>query len=213
MKIDGPVRIGFNPDFAPFSHVVNGAPSGIILERLMGVFQAAEIEYELEQTKLTKLVSDLMAGRLDALAALAITPSRLETLSFTKPVITSGAAWFTLANNELFVDGGIPKSVITPRVGPLVRQTRSLFPEIDLKICSDYDAALDAVIDGHAEAAALNWHVGRMLTNEKYKSIFHSPKAPFNTIPLAIATKADDPLKIINRLNEYIADEWGYDPL
>jgi len=213
MKSDSPVRIGFNPDFAPFSHVVNGAPSGIVLERLIDVFQAAEIEYELVPTALTKLTFDLMAGHLAALAALAITPIRLETLSFTKPVIISGAAWFTLANNEPLVDGDIPKSVITPKVGPLVGQIKNLFPEIHLKTSSDYGAALDAVVNEQVEAAALNWHVGRMLIDEKYKSIFHIPKAPFNTIPLAIATKAGDPHKIINRLNEYIADDWGYDPL
>ncbi|MBT5185187.1 MAG: transporter substrate-binding domain-containing protein, partial [Kordiimonadaceae bacterium] len=166
MKSNSPIRIAYNPDFAPFSHVVKGTPSGIILERIMDVFQAADIDYEFLPTKLVNLTADLMAGKIDALAALAITPARLKTLSFTKPMIISGGAWFTLANNDPLIDGGIPKSVITPKVGPLVGQIKNLFPEIDLKTSSDYDAALKAVVDGEVQAAALNWHVGRMLITD-----------------------------------------------
>lgn len=207
------IKIGYNPDFAPFSIKENDRPGGIVIERLIRVFENTKLDYELIPTGLTSLTRNLMDGTIDAVAALAITPSRYDNFSFSKPMIVSGGAWFIPSSNENLIEDEIPNSVITPKVGPLVNQIKDKYPEIDLKTCEDYDAALIAALAGEAGAAALNWHVGRMLVKEKFEGQFHIPKAPFNTIPLAVAVTKNDPKDIIDNINKFIPDDWGFDPI
>lgn len=206
------MKIGFNPNFAPFSTLENDKPAGIVIERIRHIFEKAEIKYELIPAELTGLLSGLDEGKFDLLAALAKTPEREKTLSFSKPIIVSGGAWFKASSSAPLMDGELPETAITPKVGPLVAQIKSLFPEIELLTSEDYDSSLQDVLDGKADAAALNWHVGKMLTQDKYKSLFHIPAAPFNTMALHMASKIED-LAIIEKLNEHIADDWGPDPL
>ena len=116
------------------------------------------------------------------------------------------------SNNPL-VDDERPKTVVTPKVGPLVAQISSLYPEISIILTDDYDSALMDVLAGKADAVALNWHVGKMLVAQTYDGQFHIPKAPFNTMPLYMATKIEDQQNIISQLNTHIPDDWGPDPL
>ncbi|MBT6328752.1 MAG: transporter substrate-binding domain-containing protein, partial [Kordiimonadaceae bacterium] len=41
------MKIGFNPNFAPFSYLKDGKPSGIVIERIVGIFEKSGIKYEL----------------------------------------------------------------------------------------------------------------------------------------------------------------------
>ncbi|MBT5073284.1 MAG: transporter substrate-binding domain-containing protein [Kordiimonadaceae bacterium] len=207
------MKIGFNPNFAPFSYLKDGKPSGIVIERIVGIFEKSGIKYELVPAELTGLTSGLMQGEFDILAALAKTPEREKTLSFSNPIIVSGAAWFKASNSVPLMDGELPKMAVTPKVGPLVGQIKALFPEIELLTSENYDTSLQDVLDGKADAAALNWHVGKMLVREKYNLLFHVPLAPFNTMALHMATKLPDKNNLIIRLNEHIPDDWGPDPL
>ena len=207
------MKIGFNSDFAPFSSLKDGKPDGIVIERIKNIFDKAGIIYELVPAKLTGLISGLSQGEFDILAALAKTPMREKTIVFSKPIIVSGGAWFTAADKSPLLDGELPEVAVTPKVGPLVAQIKALFPEIDLMTSENYDTSLQEVLNGKADAAALNWHVGKMLIEEKYNSKFHIPLAPFNTMALHMAAKLSDKEYLINRLNEHIPDDWGPDPL
>ena len=158
-------------------------------------------------------MENLAAGQVDILAAMAKTEERTKVLAFSKPLIVSGGAWFMGKGNHPLIEDELPKTIVTPKVGPLVAQVSTLYPEINIILTDDYDSALQDVIAGKADAAALNWHVGKMMVAQKYGGQFHVPKAPFNTMPLYMASKIEDLDTIINRLNPYIPDDWGPDPL
>ena len=206
------INIGINPDFAPFSYVNEGKPEGILIDRISSIFEKSNIPFKFIPVELTKLTESLLAGNIDILLAMAKTEKRMKVFSFSKPIIITGAAWFSLAKMPPLLDSEAPKSVITPAVGPLVTQIEALFPDINLKTTENYDTALRAVLNGEAHAAALNWHVGRMMCEEKYPSLFHDPIAPFNIIPLFIVTIIKDPYNVIERLKPYIPEDWAFDP-
>lgn len=207
------MKIGFNPNFAPFSYLEDQNPAGIVVERIVAIFEKANIPAEFISAGLTSLIEGLMEGQFDILAVLAKTEERTKTLAFSKPIIVSGGAWFMASGRMPLVDDELPKTVVTPKVGPLVAQISSLYPEIKIILTEDYDSALQDVMAGKADAAALNWHVGKMLVAQKYDGQFHIPKAPFNTMPLYMATKLENADAIIERLNPHIPDDWGPDPL
>lgn len=207
------IKIAYDPDFAPFSFLKEGKASGIVIDRIRKIFKAAHIEFEFIPLELTQLGKALMAGDVDMLAVMAVTKARADIYSFSKTIITSGGAWFITKNNQPLYDDQLPKVAITPKTGPLVSQIKNLFPEIELITCEDYDGALKAVLAKDADGAALNWHVGRMLVDDRYAGLFHIPTAPFNNITLAMATKAGDPDNILEQLNAQIDDDLGPDPL
>jgi len=212
MSNEKTINIGINPDFAPFSNMNKGEPEGILIDRISSIFEKSNISFKFIPIELTKLTESLLAGHVDILLAMAKTEKRKEVFSFSKPIIVTGAAWFSLAKMPPLLDGEAPKSVITPTVGPLVAQIEALFPDINLKTTENYDTALQAVINGEAQAAALNWHVGRMMCKEKHPSLFHDPIAPFNIIPLSMVTTLKDPYSIMKRLQPHIPDDWAFDP-
>lgn len=207
------MRIGFNPNFAPFSYLENKQPAGIVIERIKKILVNANVPVEFIPSELTGLIEGLMDGKFEVLAALAKTDERTKVLAFSKPIIVSGGAWFTPSGKSPLVEDELPKTVVTPRVGPLVAQISALYPEINIILTEDYDSALKDTISGEADAAALNWHVGKMLIAQKYVGQFHIPDAPFNTMPLYMASKLKNSDEFIGRLNPHIPEDWGPDPL
>lgn len=206
------IKIAYNPDFAPFSMLDEGVLKGLIIDRLRNIFQASDIPNEFIATSLPRLISDLESGKVDAIAALGITPERQNDFQFSKPIIVSGGAWFIPKAHPMVTNDEVPASIITPERGPLANEIRNKYPEAKLNTCTDYDAALKGAIEGKAIAAALNWHVGRMMINENYQNQFHVPERPYNTLALGLAmlNKNKD---IVTRINKNIPNDWGYDPV
>lgn len=204
-----PLRVGFNPDFAPFSYMENDRPSGLVIERIERALEDTNIEYNFIPKALSGLTQGLLDGEFDMLAAIAVTPERKEKYSFSKPILISGAAWFVPAYKEV-LSNAIPKQIVTPRSGPLVEQIKSEFPGIKIHTSKDYDDALQIALYGKIDAAAaLNWHVGKILVENKYRNLFHIPAKMFNKLPLAMAFKNGNSRELIKKVNEHIPDEWG----
>ncbi len=208
----GKIKIAYNPDFAPFSKFEEGTVTGLIIDRLKKILQASSIPYEFVATSLLKLIPELESGNVGAIAALGITPERQNQYQFSKPVMVSGGAWFIPKIKVMIATDEVPASIITPERGPLANEIRNKYPEAELITCTDYDAALKGAIEGKAIAAALNWHVGRMMINEHYQDQFHISKRPYITVALGLAVLHENK-NIVTRLNKNIPDDWGYDPI
>ncbi len=61
----------------------------------------------------------------------------------------------------------------------------------------------------NSDAAALNWHVGKMLVENKYRNLFHIPAKMFGELPLAMAFKVGDHAQLLRKINEQIPATWG----
>ena len=112
------------------------------------------------------------------------------------------------------------KTICTPKEGPLTNFTKKRFPAMNLDTVLDYPAALEAVVRGKADGAALNFHVGARLARELFPGQFKMPDKMFFETPLAVAAlkgKKGDLLKRISsglkRINEKgtllaVTDKW-----
>ncbi len=210
MSVERTARIGFNPDFAPFTYEENEGAAGLIITKIKEICALAGINAEFVAAPLPELRTLLSNGDVDLLAVLADIPSRRSEYSFSKSLLISGAGWFVPIDLD-YKNGDVPRNVVTPKQGPLVRQIENDFPTVKINTSSDYDGALQTVLYSNtgAEAAALNWHVGSMLIEDKYRGLFHMPEKPFNQMKLAMAGLPDDPKGLIEELNKYIPDAWG----
>lgn len=206
------LKVAYNPDFAPFSKNEAGTAQGLVIDRLKEIFAASDIRYNFIATPLPSLIPDLENGQVDAVAALGITAERQDKYQFSKPIIVSGGAWFVPKKRIMLVDDEVPASVITPERGPLANEIKNKYPEAELITCTDYDAALKGVLAGQAGAAALNWHVGRMMIQENYQDQFHEAKRPYNTVALGLAMLNKNK-NIVAHINKNIPDDWCFDPV
>lgn len=217
MSVPAKLRIGFNPDFAPLCHLDGDVPGGLVIGRAAEALAQAGLTPEWWPLALPMMMGALKAGDVDALAGVGVTAERNAHLAYSKPLVVSGGAWFALAETDWWSGegpGSAPNEdgwrVVTPAAGPLVRVIRARFPALDLITCRTYDEALAMVAGGKAEAAALNWHVGRLQTDRDYPGRFALPAAPFVEIPLAIAAAAGAEADVtLRRLNEHIPESWG----
>ncbi len=205
-----PVKVGYNLDFAPFCFEEHGSARGLVIERVATIFESSEIPFEFLPVRLPDMITALDTGRVDVLAGIASTLDRRSKLSFSKPLVMTGGAWFALKGGSVDCepDAGAWR-VVTPAAGPLAAPIQKRYPLIKLETCGDYDAALQTVVNGKADAAALNFHVGKLLCDKNYPDMFQRPAAPFFPVPLAIALKPADPLNILQRLNVHILDAWA----
>lgn len=89
------------------------------------------------------------------------------------------------AASDLSVYAG--QTIVTPGQGPLAAQIRRDYPQINLLTVESYDAALNAVLDGRADVAALNFQVGQQLVARKYSGKFALPEQPYTKLPFAFA--------------------------
>lgn len=143
------VKIGTDPDYEPFTYLVDGELLGFEVDLAAELCQRAELDCVWVYEEWTKMIPSLIDGRYDAvMAALFDTPERDEIVDFTEWYHPPGAAAYAALP-------GADPSVIGARVA-----VQSETAEIDYVLATgatvlSYEAeaeALQAVIDGEADA-------------------------------------------------------------
>ena len=69
-----------------------------------------------------------------------------------------------------------------------------------------YDACFQAVLDGRADAAALNLDVGRERAERDYPGKFVLPKRPFLPVRMSLACRRSDSAQLLDKFNEGLAN-------
>ncbi|HJM22817.1 MAG TPA: hypothetical protein QF409_12600, partial [Acidimicrobiales bacterium] len=117
---------------------------------------------------------------------------RQKEVVFGEPIIQTGGAIFRLLETPTK-----PVRIVTPSAGPLVTATKNSFPECSVVTVDDYLAALKSVVEGHADAAALNVHVGQQVAEREFPEKFDYPSPIFREVFLAPAwaLEHDDQLR------------------
>lgn len=210
-----PLRIGFNPDFAPLSYCVDDEPLGPVVDRTVKVVSAAGYGIRWRPLELPRMLEAVSSGDVDAVTGVGIAGDRHGGLVHSRPLVATGGAWFVLAGTDWHpgpgsaLRSGEHRRVITPATGPLVGVVARLYPDLEIATCRDYGDALLAVVRGEADAAALNWHVGRMRAETEHPRSFAMPDDPFMTIPLAIVTTPGEGAERLRRIDRHIPSAWS----
>lgn len=206
-----PIRIGYLSSFAPFCATGSDGPEGLVVDQLDSCFAVLELEVLWSPTSLDEQLDHLLGGRIDLIAALGVTDERRQVVSFTRPLVETGGALFSRRGEAASVSRrgeaapGLAASIVTPGAGPLVESARKCFPAAEILLVDGYAEALMAVLDGVADAAALNLHVGIELVERSHPGRFRLPDRPFEELTLAAAFASGHLEDVRRRLDDVIA--------
>lgn len=176
------VRVGYQEDFPPFVGSGPAGPQGLAVDILTAGFEKLGIDAKWVHLSLAGQIPALRNGDVDMLACLGVTAERQNEVVFGKPIIQTGGALFTLQERPTEL-----ARIVTPSAGPLVAATQAAYPTCSVVEADNYPHALGLVIEGHADAAALNFHVGRQIAEREFPQRFTLPDTTFHTVHLAPA--------------------------
>ena len=198
------IKLAYVDPFPPFAYSRSGKSEGFGID----VLDAALTEMDMRAIYVPKgldvIKNALHSGEADGIAVYAVTPERQKIYDYSDLVVQTGAGLFVTASEGpgFDLDDSAGKTVCTPKEGPLTNLIKMRFPDVKLETVLDYPAALEAVVRGKADGAALNFHVGATLANELYPGQFNMPERMFLETPMAVAAlrgKKGDQLKLISR--------------
>lgn len=196
------LRITHNQPFPPFAEFKNGKSEGLAIDILRAAAAREGIELEFVAAPLEQMAQTLAEGRVDALLV-AATPERMATFDLSAPVLTTGGALFVRAPNPT-PDGLTAMSgevVVTPQTGPLAAIIRGTAPTVNLSVTTDYAQSLQRVVEGKADAAALNYQAGAMIAARLYADQITVPRKMFQETPLAVGAPKGKQSEILARLS------------
>jgi len=198
------MKLAYYDPFPPFLFCQRGNPKGLAIDILRQVFKRTHLKVIFIPAPMEKITDLLQSNKVDGIAFYAINPERLKVYDFSKPYLITGGALFerspNLANKGLKELGG--KTVVTPKTGPLTEYIQKKFPRVKLLLVKDYPASLKAVMNGKADAAALNIHVGNHLANQFFPEEFTPPKKVFFRTPVGIAVLKSNQTSFLKKFNE-----------
>ncbi len=204
------MRIGFDVPFEPFGLLDEGKPSGMLIELIGMLLTRARIDHEFVSMALAETEGALFGGQVDALAFKGVTAERLQTMTFSDPLIVSGGAAFTRATPTdarpaagLHAYAGM--RLVTPRKGPLWAQVARDHPDITLVDGDSYEGTFAALIAGRADVAALNLHAGIAIANRLFPGRIHTPAAPYTPLPISFAIAKAGPVALVEAINRELA--------
>jgi len=197
------IRITHNQPFPPLSELKNGKSEGLLIDVLRAASARVGLELEFVAAPLDQMEQTLKDGRADAFLT-AMTPERLKSYDFSAPVATTGGALFvrvpnTTPENLLAMSG---KVVVTPRPGPLADLIARTAPTVKLLLTANYEQSLAHVIEGAADAAALNYHAGTVIAARLYPGQITMPRVMFQETVNAVATPKGHRSEFLARLSQ-----------
>jgi ABC-type amino acid transport substrate-binding protein len=96
--------------------------------------------------------------------------------------------------------------VVTPRTGPLAPFIQKTAPSINLVLTANYEESLAQLVNGQADAAALNFQVGEYLANKLYPNeVMRSNSITMQSSGLAVGVLKGQHSDLIARLNAGLA--------
>ena len=202
------VRVGYQEDFPPFVGSGPDGPRGLAVDILMTGLEKLGIDTEWVHLSLAGQIPALRNGDVDMLACLGVTAERQNEVVFGKPIIQTGGALFTLQERPTEL-----ARIVTPSAGPLVAATQAAYPTCSVVEADNYPHALSLVIDGHADAAALNFHVGRRLAEREFAGRFAVPDTTFQTVYLAPAWAPSHAAAVRTAITDALVATGGAIPL
>lgn len=181
-------RLAHDQLFPPFAEAKGGVSSGIAVDLLKAAAEKAGITVVFVGVPFDQFGATLGDGRADAIFPLAINPERRQQYDFTAPIMVTGGSLYVRAPASTPTLGELAgKSVATPRTGPLAGFIQRTAPEVRLETVTDYETALQALVDGKYDAVALNATVGGVLAEKLHPGRVTPAARMFLELPLAIA--------------------------
>lgn len=183
------VRVAHAESFPPYAEAREGKSEGMAVDILRAAAAKAQLQLQFVIVPFEQLQRTLEDGRAGAIFPTGITPERRKTLDFSAALLSTGGSVYVrapaTAPDELSALAG--KTVVTPRTGPLAGYIEKNAPSVKVVRTASYEESLGLLVDGRADAAALNSHVGGRIADKLYPGKVNVARRMFLEVPLAVA--------------------------
>jgi polar amino acid transport system substrate-binding protein len=198
------LRLAHAESFPPYAEARDGRSEGMAVDIVRAAAGKAGIQLALIAVPFEQLQRTLDDGRADAIFPTGITPERRKTLDFSAPLLSTGGSLYVRAPGQAPDDLAAlaGKTVVTPGTGPLAAYIEKTAPQVKVIRSASYEESLKQLVEGRADAAALNSHVGGRIAEQLYPGKVNVAKRMFLEVPLAVAVKKGTHAALIHQLNE-----------
>jgi ABC-type amino acid transport substrate-binding protein len=197
------VRIAYNNILPPFAETKDGKAVGLVVDIVQAAAERAGYGVEFLPVPLEQMESSLRDGRALAMMPAASTAERRERMDFSETLLMTGGALYVLAPNPTpaSLQALAGKTVVTPRTGPLAAFIQKTAPDVKLVVAEDYETSLARVVNGDADAAALNYQAGAMLAARLHPGKLTVPRVMFLELPFGAAVLKGQNAEFLSRFN------------
>jgi ABC-type amino acid transport substrate-binding protein len=207
------ISLGHIESFKPFAVKEGDRSKGLAIDVVRAALTKVNIQVRFVPAVQAKIQELVKAGKIDGIVFLAINAKRKKVYDFSIPYLVSGGALFVKApasaSSDLKQFEG--KTVATQKIGPLAGYIRKKFPSVKLLTSvKDYTETLKTVLEGKADAAALNTQAGTLLAKKLFPDKFSLPERGFLEVPIGVGVLKGTHQQFLAELNkglkEIIAD-------
>jgi polar amino acid transport system substrate-binding protein len=165
-----------------------------------------------------ELLPALLTGKVDmVVSGMSMAPDRNLKVAFVGPYFVSGKSIVTTAEKANSLSG--PADLAAPDIKLVALEgstsqalIRTVIPMAQLQTATDYDKALDLVIQGKADAIVADYPFCALAVLRNPEKKLATLDEPFTFEPLGIAVPGDDPL-LINWVQNFLMTLEGSDGL
>ncbi len=206
----GVLRVGMTGDYPPLNVLDrSGTNIGLEPDLAHALARALDVELEVVNKPFVELLPALKAGEVDlVMSGMTMTPERNLGVAFAGPYFVSGKAVLTksstLARTQSF--DALDRSQISLAV--LDGSTSQTFlqrstPNAEVMAAPTYDAAIQMVLDGTADALIADYPVCVLAVMRNPDAGLATVVSPLSFEPIGMALSADDPL-FVNLVQNYL---------
>ena len=200
-------RIASNSTLPPFADVKDGKAVGLVIDIVRAAVGRAGYSVEFVPVPLDQMEPALRDGRAVATIPAASTPERRERMDFSDTLLMTGGALYVRAPEPTpaSLQALSGKTVVTPRAGPLAAFIQKTAPDVKLVVTEDYETSLAKVVNGEADAAALNYQAGAAIAARLHPGKLTTPSRMFLELPFGAAVLKGQNAEFLSRLNAGLA--------
>jgi len=191
--------------FKPFAVAKDGKSEGLAIDIITEALARVNIKVVFVGEHQDKVQELIFNEQVDGGAFLGMTSKRKKTYDFSEPYLMTGGALFVKSSNPPSSDlrEFEGKTVATPKKGPLAGYIQKKFPKVNvLTAVKDYPETLKVVLEGKADAAALNFQVATVLAKQLFPGKFSLPEKAFLETPVGVGVPKGKRGYLLTKLNE-----------
>jgi polar amino acid transport system substrate-binding protein len=206
----GSLRVGLSGDQPPFNMTArDGRVIGFEVDVVKALGEALGLEVQLVRRPFDELLPALERGELDlVMSGVTITAERNARVAFVGPYFVSGKSLLTrkpeLAEVGSFVALDAPGRRFVALAGSTSEaQARKLLPRAKVEAVPDYEAGVEKVRSGRADALIADFAICQVTVWRNPEAGLLTLSTPLTAEPLGIALPPDDPL-LVNLVENHL---------
>jgi polar amino acid transport system substrate-binding protein len=205
------LRVGLTANQPPLNMKnKSGEVIGLEVDLVGALARAMGLEARFIEKPFAELLPALEKGAVDlVISGVTITPERNARVAFAGPYFISGKSVLTnaeaISSVESSAELDIPERTYAALAGSTSEEfVKTMFPRAELVATSDYDSAVQMVIDDKVDALIADFPICVLSVMRYPDADLSTLVTPFTIEPLGIALPPGDPL-FVNLVENYLS--------